>query len=259
MSTDKYFAYVYRSPDNGKILYAGFATDITRVHEIAHNERVSENLGKFEISISGPYRDEIEARNVEAALISAIHPPWNKVAGTGLKFRPFGVPPELVIRRTEPELSVSEIGKITGGAIIVLSQESAVLKHNVQKLTPNLFEDGVVLGNIREYWTIKKYIDEWSGSYDLSPKVLVGVQGPIGSRLIVGSVNIDTAGWLDTPVADHDKNVHRIPTMVDSSLDCYELRGRKTSNVKFGQSSLTWIWVDGNGIVRHGIKSLKSI
>ena len=64
MSTDKYFAYVYRSPDNGKILYAGFATDITRVHEIAHNEHVSENLGKFEIPISGPYRDEIEARNV---------------------------------------------------------------------------------------------------------------------------------------------------------------------------------------------------
>ena len=259
MSTDKFFTYIYRSPANGKILYAGFATDITRVHEIAHNKNVSENLGKFEILISGPYRDEAEARNVEAALISAIDPEWNEVQGTGHKFRPFGVPPELVIRRTEPDLGVSEIGKITGGAIIVLSQESAVLKHNVQKLTPNLFEDGVVLGNIREYWNIKKYIDEWSGSYDLSPKVLVGVQGPIGSRLIVGSVNIDTAGWLDTPVADHDKNVHRIPTMVDSSLDCYELRGRKTSNVKFGQSSLTWIWVDGNGIVRHGIKSLKSI
>ena len=259
MSTDKFFTYIYRSPANGKILYAGFATDITRVHEIAHNKNVSENLGKFEILISGPYRDEAEARNVEAALISAIDPEWNEVQGTGHKCRPCGVPPELVIRRTEPDLGVSEIGKITGGAIIVLSQESAVLKHNVQKLTPNLFEDGVVLGNIREYWNIKKYIDEWSGSYDLSPKVLVGVQGPIGSRLIVGSVNIDTAGWLDTPVADHDKNVHRIPTMADSSLDCYELRGRKTSNVKFGQSSLTWIWVDGDGIVRHGIKSLKEI
>ena len=107
MSTDKYFTYVYRSPDNGKILYAGYATDITRVHEIAHNKNVSENLGKFEILISGPYRDEIEARNVEAALISAIDPEWNEVQGTGHKFRPFGVPSELVIRRTDPPLSVS--------------------------------------------------------------------------------------------------------------------------------------------------------
>ena len=259
MSTDKYFTYVYRNPENGKILYAGFATDITRVHEIAHNKNVSENSGKFEILISGPYRDKIEALNVEAALISAIDPEWNEVSGAGHQFRPFGVPPELVIRRTEPPLSVSEIGKITGGAIIVLSQESAVLKHNVQKLTPNLFEDGVVLGTIREYWKIKKYLNEWSCNNDLSPKVLVGVQGPIGSRLIVGAVNIDIDGWMDTPTADHDKNVHRIPTITNSSLDCHELRGRKTSNVKFGMSSLTWIWVDGNGIVRHGIKSLKEI
>ena len=70
----KYFAYIYRDPKTLKVRYAGYGTRPGRAFSVGHNEKVAkvvEDGEGFEILIAGPYRDEEEARNVEAALVSA--------------------------------------------------------------------------------------------------------------------------------------------------------------------------------------------
>ena len=97
----------------------------------------------------------------------------------------------------------------------------------------------------------------WIDDPGSSPKVLVGVQGPPKSRIIVGAVDIDIDGWATTSVGEHDKFVHRIPTMEPTNLDANELRGRSTAGIVFGQSTaLHFIWVDGSGKIRHAKPSV---
>lgn len=257
---ENYYVYLYVNPSAKKVMYAGYGTAANRAHPEGHNERVLAESGKFSIEISEPYRDEEEARNVEAALIYALKPEWNKIEGTGKKFRPFGVPKELISRRTEESLTIADIGKKTGGALIVLSSEKAEMKTDVSKLSPTNFDDQVIIENIREYWYLKKYKDEWQQNPSSAPRVLVGVQGPSkGGRIVVASLDIDQSGWANTPLAPHktDRPLHRVPLIENSSLDVGEIRGRLVTDAKFQVGTLTYIWVDGHGQVRHGTPELK--
>jgi len=258
----KYFAYVYRDT-SGRVKYAGYGTNATRAYPVGHNSRVVENGNEFEVLIVGPYRDKEEALNVEAALISAhdsdstYSSEWNQMHGNGLKFRHLGVPSEFGSRRSQPAMTIKEIGLTTGGALIVLSSLETQLKSGHEKLTPRSFADDVVLNNIREYWYVKKFLQTWVADPNTSPKVLVGVQGPPKSRIIIGSVDIDIDGWKTTPVAKHDPSVHRIPILNTPNLDARELRGRSTSDIVFGMGkALTFIWVDGGGEIRHAKPSV---
>lgn len=259
--SENYYVYLYRNPTNLKVMYVGYGTEANRAHASGHNERVLPEAGKFIIEISEPYRDEVEARNVEAALIYSLKPEWNKIEGTGNKFRPFGVPIELISRRTLSPITLGEIGKITGGALIVLSSEKAEMKTNVDKLSPTNFEDNVIIENIREYWHVAKYKELWATRPATSPRALVGVQGPTNNgRIVVASIEIDQSGWNETPQAPHKTNMplHRIPLVENSSLDLGEIRGRLVDDAKFQVGSLTYIWVDGYGQVRHGTPELKN-
>lgn len=256
-SEEKYFAYIYRDPKTLEVLYAGYGTRPGRAFSVGHNRGVTdrvENGEGFQILISGPYRDEQEARNVESALVSALAPDLNLIEQPGLRFRPLGVPQEYSSRQTEEHLSVHDVGRMSGGALIVYCNLTSQLKSGNEKLSPTNFGDEVILRNIREYWKVKKFIPGWVENPDSSPRALVAVQGPPSERIVVASCAIDVASWRDTPAAPWDRHVHRVPVLEDQGMDVASLRGRRV-RVKFGAGPANYImWIDGSGLVLHGYR-----
>lgn len=254
---ERYFAYIYRDPRTLEVLYAGYGTSPGRAYSVGHNRKVKKLVDDgegFQILISGPYRDEAEARNVESALVSALAPDLNLIEQPGLRFRPLGVPEEYAVRLSEPLLSIHDVGKRAGGALIVYCNLTTELKSGVEKLSPINFRDEVLLENIREYWKVKKFMPGWVSQPETSPRTLVAVQGPPSDRIVVASCAIDTASWSDTPAAPWDKHVHRVPILEAAGLDVASLRGRKV-NVKFGAGPANYImWVDADGLVLHGYR-----
>lgn len=253
----KYFCYLYKDQKTKKVLYVGYATFANRALTPGHNEdvlKLSQGNRQFDILIAGPYKSEEEARNVEAALVSAISPELNRIEQPGIKFRPLGMPADLAGRRALPALDIHEIGRLTGGAIVVYCNLTSDLKSGKSKLTLTNFGDDVVFDNIQEYWYIKKYLQTWIDNPNSSPKMLVAVQGPYEDRVVVGATKINELGWTSAPVAEWDKSVHRIPIERNAGLDCAELRGRRVQ-LKFFTGKANYIMiVDGDGLVVHGFR-----
>jgi hypothetical protein len=254
---DRYFAYVYRDPRTLQVLYAGYGTQPGRAYSVGHNQKIVTTVESgegFEIMLAGPYRDEMEARNVESALVSALSPNFNLIEQPGLKFRHLGVPEELGSRRTEPALSIHEVGRRAGGALIVYCNLTTELKSGEEKLSPTNFSDEVILNNIRDHWMVKKFIPGWVERPETSPKALVAVQGPVKDRIIVASCLIDSTLWASTPSAPWDKHVHRVPLQPEAGLDIGGIRGRRI-DVKFNSGPPNYImWVDDDGLVLHGYR-----
>lgn len=253
----KYFCYIYRRPKNGKVVYVGYATDASRAYTDGHNEHVADFVASgqpYEISISGPYRDEEEARNVEAALVEILNPEFNKINQPGVKFRPLGIPQECATRRTEPVLNAHEIGRELGGCIIVFCNLTTQLKSGESKVGPTSFSDDVVLANIKGHWAVKKFIPSWSADPRSSPKHLIAVQGPVKDRIVIASVQIDAFGWNTTPSAPWDSHLYEIPLRSDEGLDAESLRGRRV-DIKFGAGTPNCTMVvDHTGLVLHGYR-----
>lgn len=254
---DKYYCYLYRDKATQKILYVGYATYADRALTPGHNDDVIA-LGKsdkqFDIWIAGPYESETAARNIEAALVSAVGPELNRIEQPGIKFGPLGLPGSLVGRRAQPELDVRDIGRACGGAIVVYCNFTSELKTGKPKLTLTNFSDDVVIANVQEYWYIKKFLKQWIADPSSSPRALVAVQGPTSDRIIAASAQIDVASWGSATAAPWDKSVHRIPLNVEAGLDNFELRGRR-ANVKFGAGKANYVMVvDKNGRVLHGYR-----
>lgn len=253
---DRYFVYLYRDARR-RIRYVGYATKADRAFTDGHNELVEGALGRgevFDILIAGPFRDEAEARNVEASLVSAIEPALNKIDQPGIKFRPLGVPAGLADRRMQPRLNVHELGRRTGGALVVCCSLDSTLKSGTSKVSPTNFTDDVVFSNIQDHWMVKKYLGGWIENPETSPKILVAVQGKPTDRIVIGSAQIKAEGWTTTPVAPWDKKVHRIPLDREAGLDNSDLRGRRV-DIKFGTGPAnTIMWVDGTGYVHHGYR-----
>lgn len=252
---DKYFAYIYRHPQSLQVLYVGYGTRPGRAYSVGHNRKIAnvvESGEGFEILIAGPYRDEEEARNVEAALVSALSPDFNLIQQPGLKFRHLGIPNDLGSRRAEPPLSIHDIGIQTGGALIVYLSATAQLKSGDAKLTPINFDDETVFNNIRGHWYVRKFIPQWLADPSTSPRALVAVQGPVKDRIVVASCAIDPLRWGTTPTAPWDSTVHEVPLFEDQGLDVAQVRGRRI-DAKFGQGKANYImWVGGDGFVKHG-------
>ena len=254
---DKFFAYLYRNPKSLRIRYVGYATNPSRAFTDGHNEEIGKVVkgGEYlEILIAGPYRDEAEARNVEAALVSAIQPDLNLIQQPGIKFYPLGVPSELGDRRFKPALDVHEIGRLAGGALVVYCDLSTPLHDGISKVSPTNFSDDVVFTNIQDHWRVKDFIQGWISNPETTPKLLVAVQGPPKDRIIIGAAQIDAGGWASTPVAPDKDYLHRIPLDKSAGLDNAELRGRKVS-VKFNSGPPNIImYIDNTGLVLHGYK-----
>ena len=124
-SDGEHFVYLYRTPA-GIPKYVGYGKTVDRATahaEVSHNSGLRSWLasGQFDLTVAGPYGDRREALHVEAALISALSPEFNKSPGEGPGFVPLGVPPELGNRPSMAPLTVPQVGKIAGGALIVYS------------------------------------------------------------------------------------------------------------------------------------------
>ncbi len=257
LSEDRFYTYLYRDPKSLKIRYVGYATNPSRAFTDGHNEEVDKVLQAgeaLEILIAGPYRDEAEARNVEAALVSAIQPELNLIQQPGIKFHPLGVPSELGDRRFKSELDVHEIGRLAGGSLIVYCDLVSPLHDGISKVSPTNFTDDVVFANIQDHWRVKDFIAGWIREPETSPKLLVAVQGPPKDRIVIGAAQIDVNGWSTTPASPHKDYLHRIPLLKKEGLDNAELRGRKVS-VRFnsGPSNII-MYVDKDGLVLHGYR-----
>jgi hypothetical protein len=252
---EKYFAYIYRDPKTLKVRYAGYGTRPGRAYSVGHNEKIGkvvEDGEGFEILIAGPYRDEEEARNIESALVSAHALDLNLIQQPGKKFHHLGVPNELGIRRTLPALDAHELGRLSGGALIVYCNLTTELKNRESKVGPTNFTDEVVFSNIQDHWMVKKFIPGWVDEPSTSPKLLIAVQGPPADRMVIGAAKIDAKGWALTPTAPWDRHVHRVPLVKEDGLDCSDLRGRRAS-VKFGAGAPNYVMlVDAVGMVLHG-------
>jgi hypothetical protein len=262
-STDKYFCYIYRQARDGRIIYVGYATDASRAYTDGHNERVTRFVSsgeKYEISVSGPYRDEQEARNVEAALVSAIDPDFNLIDQPGMRFRPLGIPEELAQRSREERLDAHEIGRKTGGCIIVYCNLTSELMSGDAKVGPTSFSDDTIFNNIKGHWGVKKFLDIWGNNPTQSPTTLVAVQGNPIDRIVIGSAHIDINGWANASPAPWDARFYEIPLLVEKGLDACELRGRKV-DIKFGAGTTnSTMVIDHTGLALHGyrIKGMRS-
>lgn len=256
-SQDKYYCYLYRDQKTHKVLYVGYATYADRALTPGHNEDVLA-LGKgqrsFDIWIAGPYDSEETARNIEAALVSAISPELNRIEQPGIKFGPLGLPSSLVGRRAMPELDVHDIGRMCGGAIVVYCNFTSELKSGKPKLTLTNFSDDVVFANIQDHWHVKKFQKQWIEEPESSPRTLVAVQGPTSDRFIVGAAQINVGGWATTPAPKWQPSLRRIPLHHEMGLDNHQLRGRR-AKVKFGAGPANYIMVvDKDGRVLHGYR-----
>jgi len=255
--SDAYYVYLYRSIA-GVPKYVGYGMSVERALTHAghsHNDALRSWLtrGEFDLSVAGPYRDEAEGKRVEAALISALRPEFNRAPGDGPKFVPLGVPPELSDRPTHDPLALADIGRLTGGALLVYLAPGDLLGDGRRKFDPAHPDDAIVVSNIEGNWDIRRHRDDWTADPASGPQVLVGIHGKnVAHRFIAGAAQIDTSAWFRSDLEDPDRPRWRVPLHQPVDLDVNELRGRRVTDVKFGQFS--WqlhIWVDGSGVKRH--------
>jgi hypothetical protein len=183
---------------------------------------------------------------VGAGFHGPARPLLNEVPGAGPKFRPLGVPGELAERTLLPALTLSEIGQLTGGALLVRNSFGADLSDGRPPLDPlSQQQDDVIIDNLVKYWLLERVTPAWESDPDSRPYALIGSAGPLAHRYVPGALLIirDTLG--DEPI--------REVTPVNHDLDAFELRGRRIAGAKFGQGKHQhFIWVDAEGAVRYG-------
>ena len=251
----------------GKPKYVGYGQNVQRAlsHSGAsHNKALKAWLekDKFNLSIAGPYKSESEAKAVEAALISSMNPEFNVAPGDGPKFLPVGVPPHLWERPQMAPLSLSEIGRITGGALLVYLAAGDFLRDGRKKFDAALPSDTDAVSNIEKNWDIATLIEKWVAKPEFAPKVLIGIHGKVKHRFIVGALEIDQSKLNDPEFIRYAERWARprrqVPLIDPTNLDMYELRGRRVDEIKFGQfSHQLHIWVDGRGRKRHPVSKIK--
>lgn len=253
--SDGHYVYLYRSL-SGVPKYVGYGMNVDRSLSHAghsHNDDLRRWLerGDFNLTVAGPYRDAAEGKHVEAALISALNPEFNRSPGEGPRFLPLGVPPELGERPTESPLTLAEIGRVTGGALLVYLAPGDFLRDGRKKYDPAAVNDEVVVANIEGFWDLARHREEWTAA--TGPKVLVGIHGKnVKHRFVAGACRIDTTRWFADELEVPERHRWRVPLVSRHELDVERLRGRRVEGVKFGQFS--WqlhIWVDGDGNQRH--------
>ena len=257
---NKNFVYLYKSL-KGSPIYVGYGKSVQRALTHSggsHNKGLKAWLAQnqFDLSIAGPYSSEAEAKAVEAALISSMHPKFNKAPGDGPKFAPVGVPPHLWERPQMTPLTLREIGKQTGGALLIYLAAGNFLVDGRKKFDAALPSDEIAVSNIEKNWDLSTLIEKWRKQPHLTPKVILGVHGKVSHRFIVGALSIDIEKLGDPEFLRHAKRWSRprwqVPLSDRTDLDVDKLRGRLISNVKFGQfSHQLHIWVDANGRKQH--------
>lgn len=261
-STD-HCVYLYRDPKSQKIVYVGRGASPGRAVQHtggSHNPglRAIIDEGEYSVELAGPYSSAEAAAAVEAALISALRLPTTQAAltnaaqGDGPRFRPFGVPADYADRLLLPPLAVTEVGVITGGALIVRNSFGGELAPGRPRLDPLHPQDDVIAENLWRYWLLARLVPGWVSDPSTCPKVILSAAGPIRHRFVPGASFIDTAlfGTGDP---------REVPLVRPLDLDACELRGRMLSGLKFdlGRQS-HFLWVTGDGAVAYDTRRART-
>lgn len=228
-----HFVYRFTAPD-GTPMYVGYGDRPDRAEQhpgSSHNNELREWLSthKYELMISGPYRDRSEGLAVESALIAALSPQFNRTRPS--TFRPIGIPDHLVCRQSDPPISKDEVGLVTGGALMVrVKNGNADLGAALDLTSP---DDTVITNHSRAWWCLGNMPTRWSQRPDESPRVLVAVAGPASAgRYVLAAFPIDCHGWGQ---AERECGLWKVPLPPRPTLDEYSLRGRRLSDVRFGR------------------------
>jgi hypothetical protein len=251
---DQHYVYLYRDSGSARIKYIGYGKEPARAMSHAgasHNTDLRKWLegASYTLSIAGPYRDETEGLAVEAALISAMQPEFNSSPGTGPKFRPVGVPPELSDRVLQPPLSESEVGKRAGGALLVYIKAGQVTGDGRTKPDPTTPEVEPIASNAEGWWQIGHHLQGWADHPDTSPQALIAVYGENPRyRFILGSFEIDPDRW--SAVKPNSEGLWPVPLKDRTDADAHGLRGRRV-DVKFARGRWAYYrWIDREGVLR---------
>jgi hypothetical protein len=255
--TRNHFVYLYRKANGGEIVYVGYGglPQRSMAHPgIGHNPPFVSWLAKnrFQLEVAGPYGSASEAKRLEAALISAIGPRFNRTGSDGPIFSPVGVPPELWRRPRLLPLTIPQVGRKVGGALIVYLSPGDRLNDGRKKFDVAAPEDEDAVSNIEQAWAIGPLLRIWEERSDLKPKAVVGVTGPKDYRVVVGCLAIQGNMLGDPNFKSASRGRWKIPLKDRSNPDYMSLRGRRVDGATFGRFSHDLhIWVDRNGRTRY--------
>jgi predicted GIY-YIG superfamily endonuclease len=256
----QHFVYFYRTR-GGEPIYVGYGRDVERATSHlgrSHNAKLERWLerNEFDLRVAGPYATEAEAKRVEAALISGIQPRFNVAPGEGPRFVPLGIPPDLHERPQMEELSLADVGRAAGGALLVYLAPGVFLGDGRKRFDPARPNNEETVSHIEQKWQLGRLIERWSMKPQSAPRILLGVYGKVDHRFVAAALEIDRKRWGDPdlrcPQRPGRPKRWRVPLVDRRELDACGLRGRRLQGVKFGRfSHLLHIWVDANGRRRH--------
>ena len=254
-----HFVYLYRDLE-GRPVYVGRGGEISRAegHAVGtHNSGLAELIAKnaYTLEIAGPYGSLEMSAAVESALISALRIPatprlTNVAPGDGPKFVPLGVPLALAERGASPPVSIEDLGRMTGGILLVRQSSSGVFSLDADraKYDPAHLDDQVVRENIVRYWKLAQLLRLWTKTGEWPP-VIAGLAGPTKRRYVTGALR---TVWGEEFPLTHQFGFE---VGVTGELDAFDLRGRRVENARFGQFNIAHhIWVDGDGGVRYMVR-----
>lgn len=249
--------YLYRTPGSRRIKYVGYGETPARAlgHSGgSHNGALQEWLvgGEYSLEIAGPYGTAAEGKTVEAALISAIEPEFNRSPGEGRRFVPVGVPPELADRVAEAPISESELAVRAGGALFVYLSAGDVMADGRIKANPAHPDVEVIAGDTEGWWQVDRHMESWTAAPPERPQTLIAVHGPgPRSRFVIGAFAINTDRLGHDWGTEKDGALWRLPLLDRTNADACGLRGLKISEAKFGRGrQLHYHWYDADGVLR---------
>lgn len=252
----EHYVYLYQTPQ-GRVVYVGYGRRTSRA--MAHPQSGHPTFRRWlsrnthEVRIAGAYRDAREAKAVEAALISALDPEFNRAPGHGPRFIPLGVPLALARRAQLRPLTLPEIGRRSRGALLVYLAPGDLLPDGRRKFDPAHPSDDEAVRNTERWWQIGRLQERWADEPGDTPNTIIGVHGRIRHRFIVASLKVDKKS-LGHPDLRSPRNPGRwrVPLADREEPDHAQLRGRRVEGVMFGRlAHQLHIWVDRAGIIRH--------
>ncbi|WP_320151697.1 hypothetical protein [uncultured Tolumonas sp.] len=235
---NNHFVYIYKD-QKSSIQYIGYGKNPERAvshQNKTHNKTLEELIknGEYTVHIAGPFEDEMTARAVEAALISALNPFCNqKQEKKEWRFRPIGIDGSLAYRLSESPLKKDDFLKKHNQVLFVrISNENFSDRVGYDISSPPSDEE--ILSRVRKYWQLNKYLPDWVENPKESPSLLVGITGAPGSQIVIAATEIDTKLWGETEV--HHKGRIEIP-LKNNQIDISSFRGRRVDvsvGLKFG-------------------------
>jgi hypothetical protein len=240
-----HFVYLYRDKD-GSPLYVGYGESpkraISHINS-THSVQLEKKLvrGGYSLEIAGPFESPEVALAVETALISAMRTTCNIAGGQNRwRFRPLGVPLSRAERPQDEELTFATLKKDASKAnlfpilFVRINEEyfDSDGRFGYDPSKPPRDKD--ILARIDRWWQLARRLDDWITNPTSSPGLLVGIYGPPGAQIVIGSVFIARESWS---TAETCEGLIHVPTRGPADLDALELRGRRISRevgLRFG-------------------------